>query len=437
MGRQQRRSGDRTRRRHDPLAIQIDNDNFAEGKRSKPVNEEESADSADEDSRVLEPRIARKVLQNARDIMAAEPSNGHAVRSEREGGAPAAPSQDLEELTDDDEEMGDEESEADVELDEIEVSEEDELALALFRPQRHRLDVPQNLADLLMARIAEAAHASGLPSSADELNSHVAAGVDPKVVSIYRKVGDFLSRYKSGKVPKAFKIIPALKNWDSILWLTNPYAWTPNAVYVATRLFASGLNARMAQRFYTLILLPHVRENFKQSKKLNFHLYQALKKALFKPSAFYKGIVLPLCEADDCSLKEALIVSSVLKKKSVPVLESCACMLKVAEMDYSGACTVFLRVLIDKKYALPRRVLDALCVHFVSFKNDERSMPVLWHQCLLAFVTRYKMSLTSDQRKSLFELIRVHNHYLLSPEIRRELAHCPAAPSKPEMMALD
>lgn len=52
----------------------------------------------------------------------------------------------------------------------------------------------------------------------------------------------------------------------------------------------------MAQRFYMLVLLPMVRGDIHDHKKLNFHLYMALKKALYKPAAWYKGILLPLCE---------------------------------------------------------------------------------------------------------------------------------------------
>lgn len=52
----------------------------------------------------------------------------------------------------------------------------------------------------------------------------------------------------------------------------------------------------MAQRFYNLVLLPRVRDDLAEYKRLNFHLYQALRKALFKPGAFMKGILLPLLE---------------------------------------------------------------------------------------------------------------------------------------------
>ena len=44
------------------------------------------------------------------------------------------------------------------------------------------------------------------------------------------------------------------------------------------------------------MLLPHVLRNIEDYKKLNFHLYIALKKSLYKPAAFFKGILLPMCE---------------------------------------------------------------------------------------------------------------------------------------------
>lgn len=48
---------------------------------------------------------------------------------------------------------------------------------------------------------------------------------------MYRGVGKLLSRYTVGKIPKAFKIIPNLKNWEEILYLTDPEGWTPQAMF--------------------------------------------------------------------------------------------------------------------------------------------------------------------------------------------------------------
>ena len=101
-----------------------------------------------------------------------------------------------------------------------------------------------------------------------------------------------------------------------------------------------------------------------------------------------QGLLLPLCASGTCTLREAVIVSSVLRRVSVPVLHSAAALLRMAEMPYSGTTSFFIRVLLDKKYALPYRVVDALVDHFVRFRREERTLPVVWHQALLCFVQR-------------------------------------------------
>merc|ERR1712183_1257212 len=177
--------------------------------------------------------------------------------------------------------------------------------------------------------------------------------------SVYKCLGEILSKYRAGKLPKAFKVIPSLTNWEEILYCTEPDTWTAAAMSQATRLFVSNLNAKMAQRFFNLVLYPRVRDDIAEYKRLNYHLYMALKKALFKPAAFFKGILLPLCESKTCSLREAVIIGSVLSKTSIPVLHSAAVMLKIAEMEYGGANSIFLRISLCQ---LPERHPSTTCV---------------------------------------------------------------------------
>lgn len=245
--------------------------------------------------------------------------------------------------------------------------------------------------------------------------------LNPKVVEVYRGVGSLMSRYTSGKVPKAFKVIPNLKNWEEILYLTEPEMWSPHAVYQATKMFVSNLNSRMAQRFLALVLLPHVRNDIQENKRLHFALFQSLKKATFKAGAFYKGILLPLCSSGDCTLREAVIITSVIRRSSIPVLHSAAAVLRIAEMPYSGVNSFFIRVLLDKRYSLPYRVIDALVDHFVSFTREERQLPVVWHQALLCFVQRYKSEIRREDKDTIRGLCKVQNHYLITPEVFREL----------------
>lgn len=73
------------------------------------------------------------------------------------------------------------------------------------------------------------------------------AFLDAKIVEVYEKVGFLLSRYKSGKLPKAFKVIPTLRNWQDILALTAPQNWTPNATLEATKIFTSNLPPKVVE----------------------------------------------------------------------------------------------------------------------------------------------------------------------------------------------
>jgi len=297
---------------------------------------------------------------------------------------------------------------------------EDEQAIAAFmRGGAHAQR--KTIADLIMEKLQnhEKRVADGV--SVTTANTANRVRVDPKLVACYRGVGRMLRVYRSGKLPKAFKIIPALGNWEEVLYHTDPDRWSPNSLRHATRLFASNLNPKMAQRFFNLVLLPRVRIEIVEKKKLHWSIYQSLRKACYKPAAFYKGIILPMCEAGDCTLREATIVGSVIRHVSLPVLHSAVALLKIAQMPYSGANSIFMRIIIEKKYALPYRVLDGVVNHFCSFVGDHRKLPVLWHHCLLSFAQRYHTDLSAEQLEMLKGLLRVHHHDMITPEIRNQL----------------
>lgn len=245
--------------------------------------------------------------------------------------------------------------------------------------------------------------------------------LDRAIIDLYQGVGKLLSKYTSGKMPQAFKHIPSMQFWEEVLYLTEPEKWSPSAMFQATRIFASNLGVKKAERFYKLVLLPRVRKDIKDNKRLHFALYQALKKSLYKPAAFNKGILFPLCESGTCNLREAVIIGSIIQKVSIPPLHSSVALLKLAEMEYCGTTSYFIKLFIEKKYALPYRVLDAVVAHFMRFLEDTRLMPVIWHQSLLAFVQRYKNELRKEDKVNLNTLVAEQRHKLVTPEILREL----------------
>ncbi|KAK4053393.1 snoRNA-binding rRNA-processing protein [Microbotryomycetes sp. JL201] len=367
----------------------------APGKRQKRKRHAEP----DEHAPTLDAKTSRKVLAMARDQQdeldaeAEHLDEADNMLQELRGGAGSE-----DEGSEDEAAFSDENDYE--EYEELEFDEDDDAMLSGYLPPGE-LQGGKTLADLIMEKIQAQESTETRPG----------------------KVGDLLSRYKSGPLPKAFKILPTLSMWPHLVMLTVPERWTPHATFAATRIFASNLDPKQSQKFYKEILLEKVREEIRETGKLSVHTYMALKKAIYKPAAFFKGLLFPLCESGTCTLREAAIIGSVLTKVSVPVLHSGAALLKLAEMEYTGPNSIFIRVLLDKKYALPYKVVDALVFHFIRFKRDARQMPVLWHQSFLVFVQRYKQDLTEEQKQALLDVLRSQVHAQITPEIRREIVN--------------
>merc|ERR1719454_2514572 len=112
-----------------------------------------------------------------------------------------------------------------------------------------------------------------------------------------------------------------------------------------------------------------------------------------------------------------MIFGSVLSKASVPAMHVGAVLVRLCGMTpWYGTTSIFIATLVNKKYALPLRVVESLVMHFSAFGNDSRTLPVVWHRAQLIFVQRYKYELTDDQRRRLKELLKVHFHEGISPE---------------------
>eukprot|EP00924_Labyrinthula_sp_SR-Ha-C_P014516 maker-scaffold_34-snap-gene-0.4-mRNA-1 protein AED:0.02 eAED:0.02 QI:89/1/1/1/1/1/2/196/447 len=308
-------------------------------------------------------------------------------------------------------------------VDELEISATDQEAIDFFMKNKTSCGVTFNLAEAVeqQLREKEAERKKEFDGPGSQLN--------PKVVEVYEAVGVLMTRYRSGKVPKALKVIPQLSNWEEILFIARVEDFSPQSVFVLTRLFTSNVGEKAAQRYFSNILYPRIREDIHENKKLNFHLYNALKKALFKPAAFFKGIVVPAILDQTTTAREAVVMASILQNRSIPMLHSAAAMIKITQVmsiQNFGPGLIFLKVLVNKKYSLPLKVIDALAKYFGKFvkldPNDSGTLPVIWHQTLLAFVQRYKLNLSQDNRKCIKSVIKIHSHHQITEEIRRELS---------------
>lgn len=448
-------------KRHNPLEVELKE---SEGrlKRQYPNKKSKKAASNDVDEdagqTTFDSKTSKKIMRLARE------QDAELEQEEASGRPSSLNKQQQQEIELDDDESDDESEYSDSEDEEEyieyeagqQMSAEDEALYNKFLGKNFEEDADEEfdeespiLADRIMAKIQEqqARLAAGEElveqPQAPAANEEVGVLLPEKVIMVYSQIGLILSRYRSGKLPKAFKIIPTLRNWEEVLYVTNPPNWSPHAVYEATKIFVSSTDAVKCQKFIYVVLLERFREEMKtvtetgevvssslgKKNPLNYHIYRALKKALYKPAAFIKGFLAPLAESGTCTAREATVVASILSKVSIPVLHAGGALMRLTEeAEYSPACSLFIKVLLNKKYSLPYKVIDDVFFYFNRYKSNPKfvgprakKLPIMWHQSLLVFAQRYKNDMTEDQISILLDLIRVHSHAEITPEIRREL----------------
>lgn len=118
-----------------------------------------------------------------------------------------------------DESDGDDKLEPDTFYENIEIDEDDERALEMFMSNN---PAPRRtLADIIMEKITE--KQTELDTHFSDAGTLQVQDLDPRVRQMYEGVRDVLRKYRSGKLPKAFKIIPNLRNWEQILYITGNY----------------------------------------------------------------------------------------------------------------------------------------------------------------------------------------------------------------------
>ncbi|EPY29120.1 essential nuclear protein 1 [Strigomonas culicis] len=297
-------------RRNDKKALDdaINTDRFASSRRVEAEDEEGDLGTG---GFVLPQKATQRILRTAREQLDAVQAADDALYAEEDGeeaeaqiedtleGAPQHSGGFYQEVEDDDGELveleyDDTESIAsEMPLDAAEmaatdlydIDEEEARLLQKFQPTS-RLQ-SRNLAEVISEKIKEKEGHLRTEQRAAARQAHEGdaedeeEGIDPRVARVYTAIGTVLKRYTSGKIPKAFKILPNVRDWERLIMLTKPDQWSPHATYQATRIFAANLNERMAQRYYASILLPIVHERFTEDKRLHPSLYMAVRKALF------------------------------------------------------------------------------------------------------------------------------------------------------------
>lgn len=163
-----------------------------------------------------------------------------------------------------------------------------------------------------------------------------------------------------------------------------------------------------------------MREDLRKNKKLNFHYFESLRKAVYKTNAWFQAVVLYFCD-NDATSREIQIVETLLKQMSIPPLNSAVAMLKMIEKTPNPAVIHFLKALIEKKYKLPKRVVDNLAGFFLKFEQSQDKLTVAWQQAFLSFCSQYSSSFDEMLKVGLKQVAEQHRHNMTT-EILRFLA---------------
>ncbi|EZG55422.1 bystin [Gregarina niphandrodes] len=273
----------------------------------------------------------------------------------------------------------------------------------------------RTIGDLIFAKMQEKSRA--------EAEAEKMALFNESTKKLFADVGDYMSHYRVGKLPKALRFIPNLKNWLDVLWLTQPERWTPHGVAAVTPMFVNGVGEGDSQKYMSYVLLPAVLQDIQKFDRLNVHLFEALGKCLYKPAAFFKAIYFPVILDSKCNYKQAVILNSVVAKQSVPAVHVAAALIKLCKHEPPTNQLYYSMLrLINKKNNLPLAAVRVVAAYFISYMTKtDQIPPVIWQQAFLVFVQRWKTELNHNELEAIKKLIKVHHHTKITMEIRREL----------------
>lgn len=91
------------------------------------------------------------------------------------------------------------------------------------------------LSDLIMQQMEKAENGEGEESMMQQSDIKISA----KLMEAYKSLGTILKTYKSGKLPKIFKILPNIQRWEEVVPYSQPSSWSPAANEAATKMFVS------------------------------------------------------------------------------------------------------------------------------------------------------------------------------------------------------
>jgi len=233
----------------------------------------------------------------------------------------------------------------------------------------------------------------------EKKNTELALFLKPKLFKILERASLFLKVYRSGKLPKIVRLLPSLRNFEEIIWLTRPDIWSDQAMLSITRSFLPRLDKAQMSRYYSLILAPRFQESIFNQQICSSHIQKTIKLSTNFPFTFFSSLILPICDSKECSLREGAALGSILYKYHFSSLVVITLIIRLLENPITQTKCLMLRIIISKNYLIPHRILD-LFVDFFTLNNNRIFFPH-YRTLLLIFLRNYTSFLSNEDKQKI------------------------------------
>jgi essential nuclear protein 1 len=221
----------------------------------------------------------------------------------------------------------------------------------------------------------------------------------PKLLKVLERASLFLKVYKSGKMPKIIKLMPSLKNFEEIIWLTRPDIWSDQAIFSVTHSFISKLDKNQMGRFFSLVLAPRFQETIFNSNRYSIHIQKTMKMSTRFPSVFFSSVFLPMCESKNCSLKEGAVLGMILSNYHFNPSSILSVLIRLLKPPVTPVKCLLMRTILCKNYIIPHRTLDLLVDFFIS--NRKKIFFSQFKTFFIVFLKNYSIHLSSEDKRKI------------------------------------
>ena len=93
-----------------------------------------------------------------------------------------------------------------------------------------------------------------------------------------------------------------------------------------------------------------------------------MKRALFRPSSFFRGLLVPFCKSE-VTMRQAQIMGYIILQTRLPTHHLSAGLMMMLDLPFKKQILVILKFMIDKKSNLHSLVLNRIVGWFLGFTD--------------------------------------------------------------------